>query len=279
MRLLYTLFTLAVGGYGLFWALEKNPELKHKAEELLDFRTTSALELRYDAHQVMDHHSRELLKEKGARFLEPELKFFPYLLMEVKYCDSENQTKESLILWDLTDGEMVVDTKTWEKTHGFADCIASKAQEHELKILGILSKSEGSASLETLQTKLGVDLPVLEMMLKSCLRKNLIIPTDLGDYRIHLQNPKLRTIPETIWHEQLTTRSQKRAQRAKGHFQKRQIEKMAKMAFGQHFSIRKSTEIYLPIHRIVVQDPEGAIRTHHFNALSGEELPPAPFYQ
>ena len=190
MRLLYTLFTLAVGGYGLYWVADKNPDLKHKAEEILDFRTTSALELRYSAQQIMDNHSRDLLKEKGARFLEPELKFFPYLLMEVKYCDAKNLTKESLILWDLTDGEMVIDTHTWEKTHGFADCIGSKAQEHELKILNILSRRGGSADLGTLQAKLGVDLPVMEMMLKSCIKKNLIIPTDSDQYRIHLQNPK-----------------------------------------------------------------------------------------
>ncbi|NGX47950.1 MAG: hypothetical protein K1000chlam3_01335, partial [Chlamydiae bacterium] len=35
MRLLYTLFTLAVGGCGLYWLADKNPELKQKAEEFL----------------------------------------------------------------------------------------------------------------------------------------------------------------------------------------------------------------------------------------------------
>jgi hypothetical protein len=279
MRLLYTLFILAVGGYGLYWVTDKNPELKSKAEELIDFRTTSALELRYDAHQVMDTHSRRLLQEKGARFLDPELKFFPYLLMEVKYCDAKQETKESLILWDLTDGEMVTDTKTWEKTHGFADCIGSKAQEHEFQILSVLYASGGSADLSTIQKTLGVEMPILEMLLNSCRKKNLIIGQSGSRWRIHLENPRLQRTPETKWRDQLTTRPQKRAQRAKGYFRSSQIEKMAKIAFGNHFSIRKSTEIYLPIHRIVVQDPDGVITTHHFNAVSGLELPPAQFYQ
>lgn len=128
MRLLYTLFTLAAGGYGLFWIADKNPELKNKAEEFIDFRTTNALEIRYDAQQIMDNQSRELLKKKGTRFLEPELKFFPYLLMEVKYCDVRQNTRESLILWDLTEGEMVVDTKTLKK---LTDSLIALAQKHK----------------------------------------------------------------------------------------------------------------------------------------------------
>lgn len=279
MRLLYTLFTLAVGGYGIYWATDKHPELKSKLEELVDLRTTNALELRYDAQQVMDHHNRELLKEKGARFLEPELKFFPHLLMEVKFCDLAQNTREGLILWDMTDGEMVIDTKTWEKTHGFADCMGVRAQEHELKVLNALAANGGSANETLLQQTLGVDLPVLEIMLSGCHKKNLILKSAKGQWRIHLENPRLRIIAETIWHEQLTTRPQKHAQRAKGHFRQGQIEKMAKLAFGEHFSIRKSTQIFLPIHRIVVQDPDGVIRTHHFNAVNGFALPPAPFYQ
>lgn len=279
MRLLYTLFTLAIGGYGVYWIADKNPDLKNRAETLLNFRTTNALEMRYDARQIMDNHSRELLKEKGARFLEPELKFFPYLLMEVKYCDANHQTKEGLILWDMTDGEMVIDTQTWEKTHGFADCMNSRAQEYELNLLQILSEEGGSAELTTIQSKLGAKPAVVELMLKSCANKNLIIGDSESRYRIHLERPKLQTVARTSWHQQLTTRPHKRAERAKSHFSQNQIKSIAKMAFGTHFAIRKATEIFLPIHRIVVQGPEGTIATHHFNAVSGRKLPPAPFYQ
>ena len=46
---------------------------------------------------------------------------------EVKYTTSDDKTHESIMLWDLTDGEMVINTKNWEKTHGFGDCITADA--------------------------------------------------------------------------------------------------------------------------------------------------------
>ena len=279
MRLLYTLFTLAVGGCGLYWLADKNPDLKQKAEEFLNFRTTSALETRFDSSQIMETHQKKLLKEKGARFLDPELKFFPFLLMEVKYCDSKSKTKESLILWDLTDGEMILDTKSWEKTHGFADCILSHAGIHELKILHTLAEKGGSCDFGTLLDKFHIETPLLEAFMQSCVKKNLIIQTATSQYRLHLENPRLTTIPQTKLHEQLTTRAHKKAQRAQKHFTASQVERIAKMAFGEKFSIRTKTEIYLPIHRIIVQKPDGSIQTSHFNALTGKELPPARFYQ
>ncbi len=279
MRLLYTLFTLAVGGYGLFWVADKNPDLKQKAEEYLNFRTTTALETRFDSSLVMENQQKLLLKDKGARYLDPELKFFPHLLLEVKYCDSKNRTKEGHILWDLTDGEMILDTKSWEKTHGFADCILNSAQAHELKVLNVLSEKGGHADISTILTKLDMEMPVLESSIRSCLRKNLIISTGTNKYRLHLENPHLTTKPETKLYDQLTTRSHKRAERADKHFSRSQVERVIKMAFGENFSIRTSTEIYLPVHRLVIQNPDGSIHTAHFNGLTGEQLPPSPFYQ
>lgn len=279
MRLLLTLLTLAVSGYGYFWMTDKNPDLRQKAEELLDFRTTTALETRFDAAQVMEAHQKKLLKEKGSRFLEPTLKFFPHLLLEVKYCDSKKRTKEGLILWDLTDGEMVLNTKTWEKTHGFADCILSHANTHEIKLLNIIAKQGGTCETPTLLKKTNIALPVLEILLRSCQKKNLITSIGPNKYRLHLEDPNLIVNPETKLHEQLTTHPHKRVERATKHFSRSQVERLIKIAFGENFSIRTTTELYLPVHRIVIQKADGSTRTAHFNALTGKELPPSSFYQ
>ena len=279
MRLLYTLFTLAVGGYGLFWVADKNPELKQKAEELIDFRKTTALETRFDSAQVMDIHQHKLLKERGMRFLTPEVKYYPHLLMEVKFCDKNNKTKEGFILWDLTDGEMVLDTKSWNKTHGYADCILNNTQSHEFKILKIIAENGGTCEATTLISALHLDPPILDAMLRSCMKKNLIILSEANQYRLHLANPKLNVIPETKLHDPLTTRNHKHADRATRHFSKTQIERIAKLAFGESFSIRTTTEVYLPIHRIAIQNSDGSVNISHFNALTGKELPPASFYQ
>lgn len=278
MRLLYTLFSLAACGYGFFYLTDKNPDLKQKMEELIDFRTTNALEIRYGAQQIMESHQKTLLKEKGSRFLDPELKFYPFLVIEVKYSDRK-KTKEGLILWDLTDGEMVLETKHWGKTHGFADCILTNALIHEFKVLHVMAEKGGSCDESQLLENLDVEMPILEMVLRSCLKKNLIVSNGNSKYRLHLKNPYLPTSPETKISEPLTLKAHKKAIRAPRHFSPSQVEKIARIAFGKSFSIRKTTEIYLPVHRIVVQNPTGAIHTTHYNALTGKPLPSASFYQ
>jgi len=272
MRFLYTLFTLAMGGAGLFYLAEKNPQLKEKAEEILNFRTTTAMEIRYGADQIMEKEQRALLREKGARFLDPELTFVPYLVLEVKYNDGR-RTKEGVILWDLTDGEMVLDTKSWEKTHGFADCILTGAHRGEVEIVTLLAKKGGSLDQKTIADHLEIDLPMAELLLSSCQKKNLILSTGSSRYRLHLENPKLTSTPETSIDIPLASKGYKRASRAPSQYSIYQVKKIAQLAFGESFSIRKSSEIFLPVHRICVQQGSGAIETTSYNALTGKRLP------
>ena len=144
MRVLLTLLMLAGACYGLFWLSDSQPEVKTKIHELLNTGSFSTLEVRYSAAQIMDSQRKRLLKDNRHRFLEPSMKFYPYILMEVKYVVSDRKTKESFILWDMTDGEMVINTKDWEKTHGFTDCIHANIDRHEFKII-VTGKQIGRA--------------------------------------------------------------------------------------------------------------------------------------
>ena len=55
-------------------------------------------------------------------------------------------------------------------------------------------------------------------------------------------------------------------------FRTSQIETTAKAAFGNDFAIRKTTEIFLPVYSIVVQNPDGSQMTTYWNALNGKKL-------
>jgi hypothetical protein len=277
MRILWTLFLLAAGGAGLWWYGESKPSLRGKAEQLLNLRSVRALEVRFEVKQIIEAHQKKLLKDKGSHIVESTLKFYPYLLIEAKYT-SKQKTKESLLLWDLSDGEMVLRTEDWGKTHGFGDCIKAHVQPHELRILNILSRKGGTCDRKHLLEKLGVEYPVLEAWLRSCYKKNLVL--EAGDkYRLHLQNPKLTRVPETEIAERLITRSYKQATRVPKHFSVSQVERLCAMAFGPSFSVRKATEVYLPVYCIVVQLPDGALQTHHINALTGRPLRTALLYE
>lgn len=271
MRIITTLLTLAAGGYGLFWLAESHPELKDKVEELIARGNFQTLEIRYTANQIMDAHRKDLLKDNRYKYLEPSLKFYPYLLLEVKYIQSENKTQEGMMLWDLINGEMVIDTKNWEMTHGFSDCINASTQRHEFKVINILARKGGSCDRDTLSKALHVESDTLDAWIESCRRKKLIVQAG-NKYRLHLQNPKLKTEPETKIDEPLVTKSLKEATRMPRNFSLSEIEKISRSAFGTDFVIRKTSDVYLPVHSIVVQNPDGSIHTTLWNALSGKQI-------
>jgi hypothetical protein len=258
-----------VGGGG--WAWYFLPGVRSKVEEGLSAATFQTLEVRYSAEAIMDSHRKELLKDNEHVFLEPNLKFVPYLLMEVKYNRTHDKTGEGVILWGLVDGEMVINTSTWEKTHGFTDCIASNATRQEFKIINALASRGGSWDREGLSKFLNIENPILDGWIESCRNKSLIVQTG-NHYRLHLQNPKLQVTPETRLEQWLVTKATKKAQRVPKRYRCAQIETIAKAAFGNDFAIRKSTEIFLPVYSITVQNPDGSQMTSYWNALNGKRM-------
>jgi len=262
---------LAVIGFGGFWGWNYNPKIRSKVEDLLSSATFQTLEVRYSAETIMHAHKKELLKDNNHVFLDPTLKFVPYLLMDVKYTRTHDKTGEGVILWGLVDGEMVINTGTWEKTHGFTDCIASNATKHEFKIINALASRGGTWDREGLSRFLNIENHVLDNWVDNCRKKSLIVQNG-NTYRLHLQEPKLQVIPETKLDQWLVTKPTKHALRVKKRYRATQIENIARAAFGNDFAVRKTTEIFLPVYSIVVQNPDGSQMTTYWNALNGKRL-------
>lgn len=277
MRLVVIFFILCAIGAGGYYFWNKVPGLQAKIEEFLSGSTFQTLEVRYTAENIMEAHRKELLKDQDHVFLEPTLKFIPYLLMDVKYIRSQEKTGEGVILWGLVDGEMVINTSTWEKSHGFNDCITSNATRQEFKIINALASRGGSWDREGICKFLNLENNILDTWVDSCRKKSLIVQSG-NIFRLHLQNPKLQVIPETKLEHWLVTKPTKHAQRIKRRFRPAQIEVTAKAAFGNDFAIRKTTEIFLPVYSIIVQNPDGSLMTSYWNALNGKRfVPPYDF--
>lgn len=273
MRPIVLLIALIVLGLGGFWSWTYFPGFRSKAEEFLSSSTFQTLEVRYSAESIMETHRRELLKDSDHVFLEPTLKFIPYLLMDVKYIRSHDKTGEGIILWGLVDGEMVINTSTWEKTHGFTDCIASNASRQEFKIINALASRGGAWDRDGLSKFLNIENNILDTWIDTCRKKSLIVQSG-NTYRLHLQNPKLQVIPETKLEHWLVTKPTKHALRVKKRYRSSQIETIARAAFGNDFAIRKTSEIFLPVYSIVVQNPDGSQMTTYWNALNGKRFTP-----
>lgn len=276
MRILLTLISLAAAAYGVWWIGQNHPEIKEQVEDFIHTSSIRTLEVRYTASQIMDAHKKELLKTSRHQFLEPELTFYPYLLLEVKYRYSEAETKEGVVLWDLVDGEMVIDTRDWLKTHGFGDCIATQADRREFRILNFLANKGGISDRESLYRALHVENEMLDSWINSCIRKKLIVQTG-NRYRLHMERPRLKTSPVTKVEERLVTQTTHYAKRASKRYSLSDIQSLTRAAFGQDFTIRKTTDVYLPVHCIVVKNPDGSVHASHWNALNGRRLMQAYF--
>ena len=253
------------------WAWINYPETRTYVAKLASSKQFNTLEVRYSAESIMEKYKKELLQDANHSYLDPDLKFHPYLLLEVKFNKSNDKTGEGVILWSLVDGEMVISTASWDMTHGFKDCIGSGADKDDFKIINTLAAKGGSMDRETFSKILNIDNDVLDHWLDGCRRKNLIVQAG-NNYRLHFENPKIQVLPETKIDQSIVTKAGKYKSRIPRKIRPSQIESIAKSAFGNGFTIRKKTEIYLPVYSIVVQNPDGSTTTTYINALNGKRL-------
>ncbi len=72
--------------------------------------------------------------------------------------------------------------------------------------------------------------------------------------------------------ESLVTLPSKHLMRAKYRYHPEEIKKLAQELFGSDFLIRRSTEVYLPVHTLVIQNSDGSVQYSRFNALSGKPI-------
>ncbi len=269
ISLLIITISISTGGY-LIW--NHQADIRSWVQEVALSNRIQTLEIRHSAESLMEAHRKELLIDSEHIFLDPRLKFYPYLLMEVKYSRAQDRTVEGVILWSLVDGEMVLNTQHWEKTHGFTDCINSGADRNDFKIINALATTKsGVLDRETLSRFLNVDNEKLDLWLESCRKKSLIVQSG-NNFRLHLQNPRLQVQPETKLDHWLVTTSSKNVSRIAKKFRGGQIETIAKAAFGGDFAIRRTTEVFLPVYSITIQNPDGSQMTTFWNALNGKKI-------
>lgn len=259
---------LAFGGYYYF---NQSETLQNVVSQKFDAGNFHTLEIRYTADAIMEGHRSELLADANHSFLSPTLHFYPYLLMEVKYSASEHTTHEACILWSMENGEMVKTTGTWEMSHGFEDCINAGVDRNDFKIINALAANHGSMSRKELGDHIHVEPEILEKWVDSTMKKKLVVQNG-NNYRLHFQAPKLKLTPETALDHYLVTQPYKNAIREPKKYSRRQIERIATLAFERDFTIRNITEIFLPVYRIDVQNPDGSILTTYWNALNGKRF-------
>lgn len=270
MKILYVVFAMGIVG-GTYYYVNQNETAKNLIASRFEAGNFHTLEIRYSADSIMDTNRGALLADETHSFLSPQLHFYPYLLMEVKYSKNDTTTSEGIILWGMHDGEMVTSTGNWDKTHGFEELIDSNADKNDFKIINALAAAGGSLTRKDLGHTIHVEAEVLDKWIDSCRKKKLVVQSGNG-YRLHFEKPNILISPETVLDHWLVTQPYKDARRESKKYSKRQIERIASLAFTKDFTIKRVSEIFLPVYRIDVQNPDQSIYTTYWNALNGKQL-------
>ena len=160
---------------------------------------------------------------------------------------------------------------TWEKTHGFEDCLIAKANKNDFKILLALVEGGGAVDREQIYRRFKVDSDILDDWIESCRKKKLVAVSG-NQFRLHFQNPRLETQPKTHLSDSLVTQPGKHSLKTNKRYSPSQIKSLVTMAFGRDFAIRKTQEVFLPVYSIAIQNPDSSIRTTYWNALNGKRL-------
>lgn len=267
--------SLAFGGW---WLYDRREDILSNITPYIESGEFFTLEARYTPQQIMEAHKAELLPDTRYAYQEPKLLFFPYLLMQVKYTyGSEKKTKEGILLWSLVDGEMVLNSNTWDTSHGFEDAIIADANERDFALLIAIAKRGGGTHREAVLNDLGWEPSQFDRAVESAKKKHLIISRG-GELLLHFQNPVLPLVPETKIQHRLVKKSYSDAERVARRYRKNEVEKVLTAAFGSDFSIRSSSEVYLPIYNLEVLNPDGSHHSSLWNALTNRAVSTSLFY-
>lgn len=269
MKKLLIIGVILLVAYLVFW--NSDGDLINPIKRYVENQDVLTLEAKYTPDAIMEKHRKELLGDGQRSFLDPTLKFFPYLLMEVKYVDNK-KTKEGVALWSQIDGEMVLNTDTWEKTRGFEDAINAGANAADFRLLNILA-ANGPLSRERLQKELNLDEDSLNALIDGGLRKQLILSKG-NEIQLHFENPKFLVNPQTKMTQWIVNKPFSQGKKISPNYSQSKIEKGAKAAFGNGFSVKSVKEIFLPVYSILVQNSDGSVLISDWNAINGERIHP-----
>ena len=270
-KIIYILIAagLIAGGW---WLYTTNEHVTGFVQQYVENGEFITLKARYTPEQIMELHRKELLVDDQHSYKESAIKYQPYLLLDVKYSQADKKTREGILFWSLVNGEMVLNSDTWEQTHGFEDAINANATRTDFKLMYALAKNKGTANFDQLKKELHVENETLQTWVNSALGKHLVIQKG-NDIQLHFQDPKILVMPETKGNDMLVKKPYNYAQRMTRKYNVNQIQKIAKVAFGDDFTIRRSTEVFLPVYSIEVLNPDGSIFTSYWNAVNGQRIP------
>ncbi|WP_213318779.1 hypothetical protein [Chlamydiifrater volucris] len=242
------------------------------AKKMIGSEQIFIIERSYSPEQVIEN-----LKYKN-QDLYLEQCFFPYVLLKARYQkevpsrSGDYEILEGVLLWSLVNGEVVLDTETWNCSQGFRECLISKADRHDMLIMQTLISMGGSMNREQLIERLASKNFHVAKSIKSCHRKKLIFVQ--GD-RVGIPFRKFQPLTNCMT---TMNRSLVSLMKPKGSIMiaekhsEDDIRSLASKVFGKNFYVIDTKKVFVPAYRITTKGTDGSQRTEFINAINGRKL-------
>lgn len=276
MRTTYLLLLIGSLAIGSWWLYHNND----KVEEFLDSYTSTrndqsflALEPRFTAAQIEETHRSELPEERVDDHIQPELLLYPYLLLDVVYSNPDQRDREAVILWSLDNGEIVLDTNTWQMTRGLGRLVQAQSEQSDYDVVKVLSNMGGRARRDQLTRALKIDVGTAEEWLDNARNKGIIVQEG-NTYRLRDAGLKINNFVATNIDRRLATKPYARTRKQATQFDKQEISLAAQAILPPNASVREWKEVYLPVYGISLRNPNGTVETTYWNALNGQKYAP-----
>lgn len=263
-------FGAAVG----LWQSGFLEEWGDRLDEYITNQQALTWEQRVSPEGLMEQHKTELLGHPLGQksFQEPRRLYAPYLLCEVKYT-KERKSREGLLLLSLLDGEMVVGTDPWETTHGLKDCLEAGISSEEFLLLRLLAKRPDGVPLEDLQKEMKLEKEPFGVLVTGLRQKHLLVQK--GPLaQLHVQEPRFAVIPESKIAQRIVLKPLTDGQKIPSVYSKASVRRMAQAVFGEEFKVKNTREIFLPVIRLQVTNPDGSTYATDWNGVTGARMVP-----
>ncbi|BAE81704.1 conserved hypothetical protein [Chlamydia felis Fe/C-56] len=204
-----------------------------------------------------------------------ELIFVPHTLMHVRFSREDAIRKsmvsqEGEILWNLANGEMVLNTGTWTCSRGFRECLLLKAGKQDVSVMQTLANLGGAASKESLAHALSMKNIRAEKVIRSCQKKKLIFSmgSQIGSHFQQLQ--PIKGCTTTIQSSPVWLRRPRGSSIVSQQFSEDCISNLAGMVFGNNFLILDKVVVYVPVYKVSLAAADNSVRIEYINAVTGK---------
>ncbi|RDB31734.1 hypothetical protein [Candidatus Similichlamydia laticola] len=205
-----------------------------------------------------------------ASLLDIRQEFVPYLKLRANHIQESLSVESGVILWSLRDGEMVLNTKTWGKTHGLGDCLRARVNAKELQLLRFVSQQErhtiALSRLQNIFRQQGEKQT--ELALESCIDKGLLVRQG-SHVMLYFHNPIWPSLPYTQENRLIAWTSLERRQTIQAMFHAENVLPFIEQLFvGKQLRVRSYQIVFLPIYRLLFKW-KGETQSLYLNGITG----------